>query len=29
MAGKGKKGNKNDKPIVDESNVVKKSDAKE
>lgn len=29
MAGKGKKAAKNEKPIVDESNVVKKTDAKE
>lgn len=27
MAGKGKKGNKNEKPIVDESSVVKKGDS--
>ena len=29
MAGKGKKGAKNEKQIVDEANVVKKTDAKE
>jgi hypothetical protein len=29
MAGKGKKGAKTEKPIVDEANVVKKTDAKE